>query len=92
MPGGASRTAIRLPFCSQCEISAVCTAFHRFRSMVPSALVAAVIRSGTITIVTSSATARPLMPLRADSEPANLRPVTGTGIGRGLLERVAARA
>ena len=25
MPGGASRTAIRLPFCSQCEISAVCT-------------------------------------------------------------------
>ena len=48
---------------------------------MPSALVAAVTRSGTITIVTSSAMARPLMPLRAVSEPANFRPVTGTGVG-----------
>ena len=48
MPGGASSIAIRLPCCSQWLISAVCTAFHRPRSSVPSAFVAAVTRSGTI--------------------------------------------
>ncbi len=78
---------MRLPCCSQCEISAVWTAFQRFRSIEPSSLVQAVIRSGTITIVTSSATARPLMPLRADSEPANLRPLTGTGTGAAFSRR-----
>ena len=77
--------AIRLPFCSQCEISAVCTERHRFMSTLPSAPVAAVIRSGTMTMVTSSATARPLMPLRADSDPANWRPLTGTGLGAAVL-------
>ena len=58
---------------------------------MPSSLVAAVTRSGTITIVTSSATARPLMPVRADSEPANLRPVDRHRRRRGLLQRVDAR-
>ena len=47
---------------------------------MPSSLVAAVTRSGTSTIVTSSAIARPAMPVRADSDPANLRPLTGTGL------------
>ena len=45
-----------------------------------SGFVAAVMRSGTITIVTSSAMARPLIPVRAASEPAKRRPFTGTGV------------
>ncbi len=72
---------MRLAWSSQWPMTAVCTAFHNPRSTVPSSLVAAVMRSGTTTIVTSSASARPLMPLRADSEPANFLPLTGTGFG-----------
>ena len=34
-----------------------------------------------MTIVTSSAMTRPLMPWRAVSEPANARPGTATGVG-----------
>jgi hypothetical protein len=34
-----------------------------------------------MTIVTSSAIVRPLMPVRADSEPLNARPGTATGVG-----------
>ena len=81
IPGGASRIAIRLACCSQWVIIAVCTDFHMPRSTEPSSLVAAVIRSGTITMVTSSAMTRPLMPERSVSLPAKDFCFTGTGTG-----------
>ena len=81
MPGGASSTAMRLAWPSQWLISASCTVFHMPRSIVPSSWVAAVTRSGTMTMVTSSAMVRPLIPVRADSEPAKARPGTATGVG-----------
>jgi hypothetical protein len=81
--------AMRLAWPSQWLIRASCTDFHMLRSMVPSALVAAVTRSGTITIVTSSAMTRPLMPVRSVSEPVNARPLTLMGeAGAGsIVER-----
>ena len=79
--------AIRLPWSSQWPISAVWTDFQSPRSTVPSSLVAAVTKSGTITMVTSSAMARPLIPVRAVSEPENFFPLTGAGEAIGLLQR-----
>src|SRR5918993_1216487 len=81
MPGGASSTAMRLAWPSQWLMTASCTDFHRLRSMEPSSWRAAVTRSGTMTIVTSSAMVRPLMPVRADSDPLNARPGTETMVG-----------
>ena len=81
---------MRLAWPSQWLISASCTDFHMPRSTEPSSWVAAVTRSGTITIVTSSAMVRPLMPVRADSEPLKARPGTATGRRLGRLDVEAA--
>ncbi len=44
-----------------------------------------------MTIVTSSAIVRPLMPVRADSDPANARPGTATGVAGAGTMRMGAR-
>ena len=79
MFGGASRMAIRLACPWQWVMSDVCTDFHISRSTVPSGLRAAVIRSGTAIIVTSSAMTRPRIPRRADSAPSKSLGRTSTG-------------
>ena len=83
--------AIRLAWPSQWLMSATWTDFHMSRSTAPSAPRAAVIRSGTATMVTSSAMASPPIPVRAASPPAKSLSRTGTGdIGGGSTEYVPA--
>ena len=69
---------MRSPALSQCVIIAVCTALNMSRSNRPSR-VHAVTRSGTTTIVTSSAMTRPLMPVRSVSDPSKSPPDTWIG-------------